>query len=62
MKKSLVKILILSLLLFALPLFAVGALAEEGDHTHDGITFAAWEDASSLPAEAGDYYLTSDVS
>ena len=62
MKKSFVKILVLSLLLFALPLFAFGALADEGDHTHDGVTFAAWEDASSLPAEAGNYYLTADVS
>ena len=30
-------------------------------HTHDGITFTAWDSADSLPAEAGNYYLTKDV-
>ena len=30
-------------------------------HTHDGITFDAWEHTDSLPTEAGNYYLTADV-
>ena len=30
-------------------------------HTHGGITFAAWSTADSLPTEAGNYYLTTDV-
>ena len=34
---------------------------EEADHVHDGITFTAWSDPASLPAEAGHYYLTCDV-
>ncbi|MBR1891272.1 MAG: hypothetical protein IJ811_02105, partial [Clostridia bacterium] len=30
-------------------------------HTHDDITFAAWESQTSLPTEEGNYYLTADV-
>ena len=30
-------------------------------HVHDDITFTAWESATSLPTEAGSYYLTQDV-
>ncbi|MBR1532113.1 MAG: hypothetical protein IJ643_08660, partial [Eubacterium sp.] len=30
-------------------------------HTHDDITFTAWTSTDSLPAEAGNYYLTNDV-
>ena len=29
--------------------------------THDGITFTGWTGMSSLPAEAGNYYLANDV-
>ena len=31
------------------------------NHVHDGVSFTAWEAADSLPAEAGNYYLTQDV-
>ena len=30
-------------------------------HTHDDITFTAWESTNSLPTEAGNYYLTNNV-
>ena len=30
-------------------------------HTHDDITFTAWESTDSLPTEAGNYYLTNNV-
>ncbi len=30
-------------------------------HVHDGVTFTAWESTNSLPTEAGNYYLTADV-
>ncbi|MCR5482540.1 MAG: InlB B-repeat-containing protein [Clostridia bacterium] len=36
--------------------------ADDGPtHTHDGITFTAWTAADSLPTNAGNYYLTTDV-
>ncbi len=34
---------------------------EEADHVHDEITFTAWSDPTSLPTEAGHYYLTVNV-
>ena len=30
-------------------------------HTHDGIDFTAWDNATGLPDNAGNYYLTQDV-
>lgn len=30
-------------------------------HIHDGITFSKWSSTSSLPSEAGNYYLSGDV-
>ena len=47
-------------LLFTLVLGA-GAYADDPSHSHDDITFTAWESTSSLPNEAGSYYLTGDV-
>lgn len=36
--------------------------AEAAEHTHDGVSFTeAWADAGALPAESGNYYLTTDV-
>ena len=35
-------------------------LADE-NHVHDGIEFIPWNESDSLPAEAGSYYLTTDV-
>ncbi|MBO4572679.1 MAG: InlB B-repeat-containing protein [Clostridia bacterium] len=30
-------------------------------HEHDGVTFTAWTSTTSLPTEAGNYYLANDV-
>ena len=36
--------------------------AHAEDHVHDGVTFTtAWNNNSSLPSNAGNYYLTTDV-
>ena len=40
---------------------AILAEAPIAPHAHDEITFTAWEFATSLPTEAGNYYLTADV-
>ena len=42
-----------------------GALRESGSdesHSHDDVVFASWLLSDSLPAQAGDYMLTEDVS
>ena len=39
--------------------FTVGSAATA--HTHDDITFTAWDSDNSLPTESGSYYLTQDV-
>lgn len=33
----------------------------ETNHTHEGVTFTEWTNASALPTEAGNYYLAVDV-
>ena len=35
--------------------------ATPATHTHDDVTFTAWESTTSLPGSAGNYYLTADV-
>ena len=40
---------------------AILAEAPAVPHIHDGVTFTAWESTNSLPTEAGNYYLTADV-
>ena len=35
--------------------------AEEDAHVHDGVTYQPWEKSDSLPTEAGNWYLTKDV-
>ncbi len=37
------------------------AVYAEPGHTHDDITFVAWESNNALPNSAGNYYLTQDV-
>ena len=55
------KIMIGALLgLAILMILSITAAADEG-HTHDDITFTAWTETGSLPAEAGSYYLENDV-
>lgn len=57
MKKRLLSLaLTLVMLLGLLP-----AVAQAAEHTHDGVTFTAWEQADSLPTDPGNYYLTQDV-
>jgi len=48
-------------LLFAFAVAPAQANAEPTTHTHDDITFTAWESTTSLPGSAGSYYLTADV-
>ena len=62
-KKIIRTVLLCAVLVLSMAgILAVGALADEGEHVHDGITFTAWESTNSLPTEAGNYYLTADVS
>ncbi|MDY6368158.1 MAG: uL15m family ribosomal protein [Clostridia bacterium] len=43
------------------PSYAQGFRSLIGPHSHDGITFTAWESTTSLPTSAGNYCLTADV-
>ena len=53
---------LLSLLLVLSVFGGVGTIAKAAEpHTHDEITFAPWESTDSLPADAGSYVLTDDV-
>ena len=52
----LLSVLMITAIFTALP-FTVNA---EGEHTHNDITFAPWNSATSLPT-SGNYYLTTDV-
>ena len=41
---------------------AIGELEQPlPSHKHDGVTFTAWTKTDSLPTDAGNYYLTEDV-
>ena len=61
-KKIIRTVLLCAVLVLSMAgILAVGALADEGEHVHDGITFTAWESTDALPTEAGNYYLTTDV-
>jgi hypothetical protein len=62
MKKQLFRAALL--LCMCLCLLPVGVMAGEtvtNPHTHDEITFAAWNLTDSLPSSEGSYYLTQDV-
>ena len=53
-----------SLLLAILMLFPVSipfTASADDAHTHNSTTFTAWTSTTSLPTEAGSYYLTGDV-
>ena len=53
---------LLSLLLVLSVFGGMGTIAKAAEpHTHDEITFAPWESTDSLPADAGSYVLTDDV-
>ena len=47
-------------LCLALTLLPTAAWALEG-HSHDGVAFSAWSSNNALPTNAGNYYLTTDV-
>ena len=55
---------LLALMAVALILTLLGggfAIFAQGEHSHDGIEWQAWTSTTSLPSEAGSYYLTADV-
>ncbi len=43
------------------PICGTGACTDPNHASHEDITWTAWESDNSLPTEAGNYYLTTDV-
>lgn len=61
MKKKLLSILLtLAMVVTMMPAMSMSAFANES-HEHDGVTFEAWTANDSLPSDAGNYYLTENV-
>ena len=58
--RTIAGIILAAALALSLPAFAAGVKAEEV-HTHDGITFTAWNNGTKLPSTPGDYYLMQDI-
>ena len=59
-KKATSILMVLALMLSLVPVLGGAALAEDS-HDHDDILFTAWTATDCLPEEAGDYYLSADV-
>ena len=68
-KRRIVTWLLIAILVTACAVMALVGLnvpmrktsAEPETHSHDDISFTAWENTTSLPDSAGNYYLTADV-
>lgn len=62
MKKRIITLMVIMVLVITLlPSATVDVSADSVPHTHNSITFNAWERTDSLPSEQGNYYLLHDV-